>query len=121
MQKTAYEMRISDWSSDVCSSDLGSRYREGRTSDGRLESRTTAAWFVADPEILDIAQIGICDVAACRRAARLLHRWRPVRRLVETARSRNLADMTGDPVVDVLAGGRRRGDTVDGEIGRAHV
>src|SRR3546814_4493021 len=27
-QKTAYEMRISDWSSDVCSSDL----REGRGS-----------------------------------------------------------------------------------------
>src|SRR3546814_6348526 len=26
-QKTAYEVRISDWSSDVCSSDLGSRYR----------------------------------------------------------------------------------------------
>src|SRR3546814_11618379 len=29
-QKTAYEMRISDWSSDVCSSDLGSgRCRAG--------------------------------------------------------------------------------------------
>src|SRR3546814_4742682 len=27
-QKTAYEMRISDWSSDVCSSDL--RYGRGR-------------------------------------------------------------------------------------------
>src|SRR3546814_3526801 len=27
-QKTAYEMRISDWSSDVCSSDLGHQ-REG--------------------------------------------------------------------------------------------
>src|SRR3546814_4720980 len=25
-QKTAYEMRISDWSSDVCSSDLGEPY-----------------------------------------------------------------------------------------------
>src|SRR3546814_2639071 len=25
-QKTAYEMRISDWSSDVCSSDLGPRW-----------------------------------------------------------------------------------------------
>src|SRR3546814_5301339 len=25
-QKTAYEMRISDWSSDVCSSDLSARY-----------------------------------------------------------------------------------------------
>src|SRR3546814_15373002 len=28
-QKTAYEMRISDWSSDVCSSDLGSRALAG--------------------------------------------------------------------------------------------
>src|SRR3546814_2641194 len=27
-QKTAYEMRISDWSSDVCSSDLRSRIDE---------------------------------------------------------------------------------------------
>src|SRR3546814_6653807 len=27
-QKTAYEMRISDWSSDVCSSDLGLAYRD---------------------------------------------------------------------------------------------
>src|SRR3546814_10609202 len=27
-QKTAYEMRISDWSSDVCSSDLYARDRE---------------------------------------------------------------------------------------------
>src|SRR3546814_5535091 len=26
-QKTAYEMRISDWSSDVCSSDLSTPYR----------------------------------------------------------------------------------------------
>src|SRR3546814_4117685 len=28
-QKTAYEMRISDWSSDVCSSDLIDALREG--------------------------------------------------------------------------------------------
>src|SRR3546814_9982233 len=30
-QKTAYEMRISDWSSDVCSSDLG-RIADGATA-----------------------------------------------------------------------------------------
>src|SRR3546814_8372128 len=30
-QKTAYEMRISDWSSDVCSSDLNGRHCDGRT------------------------------------------------------------------------------------------
>src|SRR3546814_17445554 len=29
-QKTAYEMRISDWSSDVCSSDLGAADRTRR-------------------------------------------------------------------------------------------
>src|SRR3546814_8812776 len=28
-QKTAYEMRISDWSSDVCSSDLEPAHRRG--------------------------------------------------------------------------------------------
>src|SRR3546814_6197061 len=32
-QKTAYEMRISDWSSDVCSSDLANR------AHGRIEGR----------------------------------------------------------------------------------
>src|SRR3546814_6888586 len=36
-QKTAYEMRISDWSSDVCSSDLG-RQTRNRFSRGRRDS-----------------------------------------------------------------------------------
>src|SRR3546814_3209243 len=42
-QKTAYEMRISDWSSDVCSSDLEDRRREhaahDRAADGVLPAR----------------------------------------------------------------------------------
>src|SRR3546814_1279940 len=44
-QKTAYEMRISDWSSDVCSSDLkcmGSTIRrisDGRHSESHAEQR----------------------------------------------------------------------------------
>src|SRR3546814_20491214 len=33
-QKTAYEMRISDWSSDVCSSDLGRFDHEGNIDAG---------------------------------------------------------------------------------------
>src|SRR3546814_5482572 len=32
-QKTAYEMRISDWSSDVCSSDLRGPMEPGRSSE----------------------------------------------------------------------------------------
>src|SRR3546814_2711016 len=35
-QKTAYEMRISDWSSDVCSSDLGKAGHGGEPA-GRAE------------------------------------------------------------------------------------
>src|SRR3546814_6865351 len=34
-QKTAYEMRISDWSSDVCSSDLMIRLRHASQINGR--------------------------------------------------------------------------------------
>src|SRR3546814_4661789 len=44
-QKTAYEMRISDWSSDVCSSDL--RWRDqtkaGQKVDGRIINTTSGA------------------------------------------------------------------------------
>src|SRR3546814_5064976 len=32
-QKTAYEVRISDWSSDVCSSDLGAGHFQGQEKD----------------------------------------------------------------------------------------
>src|SRR3546814_1767473 len=38
-QKTAYEMRISDWSSDVCSSDLNT----SSSCDGRLVDRRSDA------------------------------------------------------------------------------
>src|SRR3546814_10560391 len=46
-QKTAYEMRISDWSSDVCSSDLS-----GRISKQRLERLAVAIKEVLSAAIL---------------------------------------------------------------------
>src|SRR3546814_4924909 len=36
-QKTAYDMRISDWSSDVCSSDLAPTHPHGAFAETRLE------------------------------------------------------------------------------------
>src|SRR3546814_3140048 len=42
-QKTAYEMRISDWSSDVCSSDLGERARAGPHGGGEPAAAAGAA------------------------------------------------------------------------------
>src|SRR3546814_2414534 len=70
-QKTAYEMRISDWSSDVCSSDLEEcifaviRYvliviaeliqaRKRRTVDTKAD---TVAWYGAD----DLTRIALID------------------------------------------------------------
>src|SRR3546814_5202100 len=41
-QKTAYEVRISDWSSDVCSSDLGVGRRIGETHLDALGLRVVA-------------------------------------------------------------------------------
>src|SRR3546814_18123812 len=47
-QKTAYEMRISDWSSDVCSSDLVlERVADGVTDDRGLVGRRSLATVVA--------------------------------------------------------------------------
>src|SRR3546814_15667945 len=47
-QKTAYEMRISDWSSDVCSSDL--RRLDVRVDRVRLDEPRSPVVHVADAE-----------------------------------------------------------------------
>src|SRR3546814_6032546 len=55
-QKTAYEMRISDWSSDVCSSDVVSVWAFRRTWNGWIIAwmlpgaalGVAAGWFYAD-------------------------------------------------------------------------
>src|SRR3546814_9922130 len=47
-QKTAYEMRISDWSSDVCSSDLTERLGMGRRSVCAAIDRTDLARIPGD-------------------------------------------------------------------------
>src|SRR3546814_11117184 len=43
MQKTAYEMRISDWSSDVCSSDLSCRSTTARPACATWSRSTLSA------------------------------------------------------------------------------
>src|SRR3546814_3813004 len=66
-QKTAYEMRISDWSSDVCSSDLGKSMNapnlslkglDLRAEIDRLRKERNAvilAHYYQKPEIQDLA------------------------------------------------------------------
>src|SRR3546814_2368948 len=54
-QKTAYEMRISDWSSDVCSSDLSPRQRaeiQHRPTDQQRYPAATADLLDQPPRVL---------------------------------------------------------------------
>src|SRR3546814_459291 len=53
-QKTAYEMRISDWSSDVCSSDLG---EGGQGLDGGGADVGVAAHELGDHAVLDAEDV----------------------------------------------------------------
>src|SRR3546814_1713375 len=76
-QKTAYEMRISDWSSDVCSSDLGAsrhshrRARAARAArcgpvlspPGGLKHRLDAGEFLARIAVERGGDFGLLDPA----------------------------------------------------------
>src|SRR3546814_5108546 len=72
-QKTAYEMRISDWSSEVCSSDLPAFATRGAAASGddeysleqRLSERVTLRQHLTEQMQMEIADptgraIGVC-------------------------------------------------------------
>src|SRR3546814_9014353 len=63
-QKTAYEMRISDWSSDVCSSDLGSHgFFLGATRQHLYDSgRPPLQFRVRDNHVDHLALIDLAEL-----------------------------------------------------------
>src|SRR3546814_3952965 len=67
-QKTAYEMRISDWSSDVCSADLGQRRRGAEPAPGLAGARRQAP---ARKPRSEERRVGKECVSTCRS------RWSP--------------------------------------------
>src|SRR3546814_2749984 len=70
MQKTAYEMRISDWSSDVCSSDLVFKVAFSDDDDNRLTTCGTGHIRYA------CTKIYICCFASTRPQIKMLpHRF----------------------------------------------
>src|SRR3546814_14885990 len=93
-QKTAYEMRISDWSSDVCSSDLtvGLRYEGNNVVDAapikiiskhenaggptwlikRLDRLGNAGSWIARADTVPYAQLRQADTAPLRRVRHTL-------------------------------------------------
>src|SRR3546814_3945867 len=82
-QKTDYEMRISDWSSDVCSSDLVKRIQDsesglyGAQVAGRVHRELRALGGVVPPRefvFMDRAAIGLGSVFMHLRAEINWHR-----------------------------------------------
>src|SRR3546814_13418269 len=101
-QKTAYEMRISDWSSDVCSSDLQVR-RRGGAEDGGVGGDRRHAETILD---------GLPGVRAAACVGAGYH-----------ARLRADLGDVGDGI-GVLLRERPAAERVahaDGEVGRAHL
>src|SRR3546814_7966789 len=111
-QKTAYEMRISDWSSDVCSSDLGAAYAQALAASGIEYDMLFGPAYKGIP---------LVTAVACAQAEQGLD--------VPYAYNRKEAKDHGEGGTLVGAPPRalhrldpaRKDDLLGGEIGRAHV
>src|SRR3546814_3150885 len=104
-QKTAYELRISDWSSDVCSSDLvvstgvgGGIVLDGRLLDGAAGNAGHIGHVIVEPE----GRLCGCGARGCLEAE---------------ASGSAIAARIGQPAAAAGADERTRA----GQIGRAHV
>src|SRR3546814_1548999 len=88
-QKTAYDMRISDWSSDVFSSDLrGFSFQADGPLDMRMEADgPSAADFVNNADETMIADVlfALGEEPKARRIARAIVQARPIERTSELA------------------------------------
>src|SRR3546814_7242740 len=108
-QKTAYEMRISDWSSDVCSSDLrltGAKPRSSETAKRRPSRAAGLRPAKSAPRVKpDSGSRASPPASASRNSARSA-----------TLRAIGPSVHIGDHAISLRTVG-----TTPGEIGRAHV
>src|SRR3546814_5980890 len=92
-QKTAYEMRISDWSSDVCSSDLVpvSRRREASKPDTN-RPRMLDAWLSPTSQLCG----SVSPVSSLNRSPAFSARVRGMLRTSSTAPSKRSEEHTSE-------------------------
>src|SRR3546814_1122638 len=114
-QKTAYEIRISDWSSDVCSSDLPRRYWYRFVVDGIRSDTGTVRTAPAAGAALDRLRIA---VAGCQHYERgLFTAWRHISREADL----DAVYHYGDYIYEGKPARAAAAAKAPIEIGRAHV
>src|SRR3546814_6331377 len=127
-QKTAYEMRISDWSSDVCSSDLRAVHRH-RVAAGLHTAQPLSGAFslcrkmerpmtITRHYVLAAGGTGGHMIPAHAVAVELMERGHHVA-LVTDDRGAKIPGLFDKAQVHILPAGRMAGGPV--EIGRAKV
>src|SRR3546814_14183721 len=106
-QKTAYEMRISDWSSDVCSSDLPARCTEGPPPQGaRRPTVPDEGGVAAGRRPADRDRLAGRRPAVRSRAANAARRHRPRQALHDRQRHPAVAAADDDHGAEQDHGGR---------------
>src|SRR3546814_5082940 len=117
-QKTAYEMRIGDWSADVCSSDLLDIAARENAPDVR---RVLAGRDEAKEQALRRAALGRAELVLVVCLGRLADGAGDAARLAEALEGQRVA-LPAQPGLDQGMGDQgQRARLVAGQIGRAHV
>src|SRR3546814_5420618 len=119
-QKTAYEMRISDWSSDVCSSDLLNKSDNERS--GVLSTAMSFLGLYRDPVVAEVTRRcdwRIVDIVGSKHPTTLnlvvppsdINRTKPLIRLILNQVGRRLTE-------DLQAKGNRHPDRQGARSGK---
>src|SRR3546814_19206911 len=112
-QKTAYEMRISDLSSDVCSSDRGLRLFAQAVQLGRIQDQAFVAALAADAARQQAQHSGDQETQRRQQAD---HRQRERRRLVRDGargQSQPQVETVHEPTIGSATCWRRWGQAVE--------
>src|SRR3546814_9551222 len=123
-QKTAYEMRISDWSSDVCSSDLMGDLPELEITDQAGPGASTQQFVFVDASEARMLPVQAGTDAAYRTVVQIQYRRQQQMELVERNGGVNFAyEIEAEETIGVDLGGEDAIATtaISHAIGRAHV